>query len=105
MLSDGVILLHDNARPHTARKTQKLLRKLSLELPPIQLRFGTCEYFLFPKLKEHLFGTRFSSDSDVKTSAENWINGQGCVFYRAGLNKLVMRSDKCLDRFGQYVGK
>ncbi|GBM29771.1 hypothetical protein AVEN_238846-1 [Araneus ventricosus] len=32
MLSDGVILLHDNT--HTARKTQELLRKLSLEPPP-----------------------------------------------------------------------
>ncbi|GBM17777.1 hypothetical protein AVEN_99657-1 [Araneus ventricosus] len=45
------------------------------------------DYFLFPQLKEHLFGTRFSSDSDVKTAVENWLNGLGRDFYQAGLNK------------------
>ncbi|GBO21263.1 hypothetical protein AVEN_72708-1, partial [Araneus ventricosus] len=29
------------------------------------------DYFIFPKLKTHLSGTRFSSDSDVRTAAEN----------------------------------
>ncbi|GBO19590.1 hypothetical protein AVEN_134987-1 [Araneus ventricosus] len=45
------------------------------------------DYFLLSKLKEHLSGTKFSSDSDVKTAAENWLNGQGRDFYQAGLNK------------------
>ncbi|GBO01386.1 hypothetical protein AVEN_267471-1 [Araneus ventricosus] len=49
----------------------------------------TSDYFLFPKLKEYLSGTRFSSDiSNMKTAAVNWINGQGCDFYQVGLNKL-----------------
>ncbi|GBM83668.1 hypothetical protein AVEN_57367-1 [Araneus ventricosus] len=61
------------------------------------------DYFLFSKLKENLSGIRFSSDSDVKTAAENWLNSQGRDFYQAGLNKLVLRSDKCLNRFGDYV--
>ncbi|GBM92616.1 hypothetical protein AVEN_160941-1 [Araneus ventricosus] len=52
-----------------------------------------------------LSGTRFSSESDVKTAAENWFNGQGRDFYQDGLNKLVLRSDKCLNRFGEYVEK
>ncbi|GBO40279.1 hypothetical protein AVEN_33380-1 [Araneus ventricosus] len=63
------------------------------------------DYFLFPKLKEHLSGTRFSSDSDAKTAAENWRNGKGCDFYQAGLNKLVLRSDNCLNRFSHYLEK
>ncbi|GBM38433.1 hypothetical protein AVEN_260812-1 [Araneus ventricosus] len=37
------------------------------------------------------------------TAAENWLNGQGRDFYQAGLNKLVLRSDKCLKRFGDYM--
>ncbi|GBM03570.1 hypothetical protein AVEN_203152-1 [Araneus ventricosus] len=59
-------------------------------------------YFLFPKLKEHLSGTSLSSDSDVKTAAENWLNGQGRDFYQSGRSKLVLRSDKCRNRFGDY---
>ncbi|GBN16467.1 hypothetical protein AVEN_196923-1 [Araneus ventricosus] len=63
------------------------------------------DYFLFPKLKEHLSGTRFSSESDVKTPAKNWLNGQGRDFYQAWLNTLVLRSDICLNRCGDYVEK
>ncbi|GBN94279.1 hypothetical protein AVEN_79782-1 [Araneus ventricosus] len=63
------------------------------------------DYFLFPKLKERSSGTRFSLKSDVKTPAENWLNGQGLDFYQAGLIKLILLSDKCLNRFGDYVEK
>ncbi|GBN40325.1 hypothetical protein AVEN_81197-1, partial [Araneus ventricosus] len=42
------------------------------------------DYFLFPKLKEHLSGTRFSSESDVKTVAENWLNGQDMISFKPG---------------------
>ncbi|GBM33170.1 hypothetical protein AVEN_83679-1 [Araneus ventricosus] len=54
---------------------------------------------------KYLSGTRVSSDSEVKTAAENCLNGQRRDFYTAGLNKLVLRSDKCLNRFGDYVEK
>ncbi|GBL86624.1 hypothetical protein AVEN_194868-1 [Araneus ventricosus] len=64
------------------------------------------DYFLSPKLKEHFSGTRFSSNSDVKAAAsKNWLNGQGRDFFHDGLNKLVMRSEKCLNRFGDYAEK
>ncbi|GBM45539.1 hypothetical protein AVEN_152579-1 [Araneus ventricosus] len=61
--------------------------------------------FLFPKLKEHLCGTRFFSDGDEKTAVENWFNGQGCDSCLAGLTKLVRLSDKYLNRFDDYVEK
>ncbi|GBM56276.1 hypothetical protein AVEN_151953-1 [Araneus ventricosus] len=56
---------------------------------------------------KHLSGRRFSSNSDVKTAAENWFNGQGRDFYQAVLKlvlflKPVLRSDNCLNRFGDY---
>jgi hypothetical protein len=39
MLTYGVVLLHDNARPHTATRTPALLEHLNWELfdhPPLQ---------------------------------------------------------------------
>ncbi|GBL79721.1 hypothetical protein AVEN_18245-1 [Araneus ventricosus] len=91
-LSYGVILLHDNT--HTARKTQKFVQKFKLEVcshPPFS-----------PDLaanldSKHLSVTRFSSNSNVKTAAENRLNGQGHDFYQAGLNKLVLSSVKYLN--------
>ncbi|GBN81986.1 hypothetical protein AVEN_79490-1 [Araneus ventricosus] len=53
------------------------------------------DHFLFPKLEEHLYATRFSSGSDAKTAAENWLNGQGRDFCQAGLNR---QSSTCLSR-------
>ncbi|GBM35281.1 hypothetical protein AVEN_203852-1 [Araneus ventricosus] len=98
MLSDGVILLHDNT--HTVSKTQELLHNFKWEVwshprPDLAPNLGS----------KHLSGTRLSSNSDVKRTAENWLNGQGHVFCQAGSNKLVLLSDKCLNRFYDYVEK
>ncbi|GBM49191.1 hypothetical protein AVEN_103804-1 [Araneus ventricosus] len=65
----------------------------------LQTRFGT------QSCSKHLSGTRFSSESDVKTVVENWLNRQGRDFCHAGLNEWVLRSDKCLNRFGDDVEK
>ncbi|GBM86068.1 hypothetical protein AVEN_3894-1 [Araneus ventricosus] len=107
MISDGVIFLHDNGRSHTTQELKDCHKSSSgsLEPSPYSPDLARSDYFLFPKLKEQLSRTRFSSDSDVKTAAENWLNGLGCDFYQAELNKLVLRSDKCLNRFGDYVEK
>ncbi|GBM73915.1 hypothetical protein AVEN_61529-1 [Araneus ventricosus] len=88
----------------------------SLNMPGCLRRIASrchSDYFLFPKLREHLSETisvpsisvRFCSDSDVETAAENWLNGQGRDFYQAGLNKSALRSDKQLNRFGDYAEK
>ncbi|GBM99390.1 hypothetical protein AVEN_168924-1 [Araneus ventricosus] len=68
MLSDGVILLHENA--HIARKTQELVPKFKLPV------WSHSPYSpdLAPNLgSKQLSGTRFSSESDVKTVTENWL--------------------------------
>ncbi|GBN79761.1 hypothetical protein AVEN_56441-1 [Araneus ventricosus] len=68
MWSDGVILLHGNT--YTVRKIQELQRKFKWEIwsqPPYSPD-------LAPNLSSiHLSGTRFSSDSDIKTLAQSDI--------------------------------
>ncbi|GBL98472.1 hypothetical protein AVEN_111603-1 [Araneus ventricosus] len=69
MLSDGVILLHDDT--HIARKTQELLQKFKWEVwsqPPYSPD-------LAPNLcSKYLSGTKLSSNNDVKSAADNWLN-------------------------------
>ncbi|GIX98304.1 uncharacterized protein CEXT_362731 [Caerostris extrusa] len=74
-------------------------RQRNLRLPLCRPDLAPSDYFVFPRLKEHLSGRRFSSNSAVKTSAETWLNGQRPDFYQDGLNKLVLRCDKCLKTF------
>ncbi|GBM22125.1 hypothetical protein AVEN_266484-1 [Araneus ventricosus] len=79
MLSDGVILLQGNT--HTARKTQELLQKFKFEVcshPPYSPD-------LAPNLgSKHLSGTRFSSDSDVKTAAGTDSIGRDVISTKPG---------------------
>ncbi|GBO33829.1 hypothetical protein AVEN_97712-1 [Araneus ventricosus] len=97
MLGDGVILLHDNI--HTARKTEELLRNLEHLLP-------THSPDSAPNLgSKHLSGGSFSSESVAKTVLEKLAQLTGLDFCHAGLNKLVRRSDKCLNRCDDYVEK
>ena len=67
-------MLHDNARPHTARQTQALLRDYFhwyiFEHPPYNPDLTPSNFFLFPKMKEHLAGKRFENDEDLKMLVE-----------------------------------
>ena len=55
LLSKGVVLLHDNARPHTDAHTAETLRKLKFEVmahPPYSPDLVPSHYHLFSPLKE-----------------------------------------------------
>jgi histone-lysine N-methyltransferase SETMAR len=54
MLTSGVVLLQDNARPHTAARTQALLEHFNWELfdhPPYSPDLASSDYHLFTYLK------------------------------------------------------
>jgi histone-lysine N-methyltransferase SETMAR len=59
MLTKGVCLLHDNARPHVACHTKALLEKFGWDLishPPYSPDLAPSDYHLFLNLKKHLGG-------------------------------------------------
>ncbi|GBM43651.1 hypothetical protein AVEN_225175-1 [Araneus ventricosus] len=66
---------------HTARKTQELLQKFEWEVWSHPSPYSPD---LAPNLgSKRLSGSGFFSNSDVKTSAENWLNEQGRDFYES----------------------
>ncbi|GBN32476.1 hypothetical protein AVEN_22403-1 [Araneus ventricosus] len=64
-----------------------------------------CDFHVDCKLKEHLGGRQFSSDDQVQTAVLSWLQGQGAIFNRQGIERLVQHSDKCLQRLGDYAEK
>ena len=48
---------------------------------------------------------RFESNDDVKKSVISWLRQQKTDFYYSGIEKLISRYDKCLNKFGDYVEK
>ena len=108
MLTSGVLLLHDNARPHTANVTKALLEGLKWEVlghPPYSPDLAPSDFHLFLYLKRHLAGQHFDDDDEIKNEVEIWFKQQAVDFYDTGIQKLVPRLNKCLDNGGNYVEK
>lgn len=73
--------------------------------PPYSSDLAPCEYHLFGKLKESLRGTKFQDDDSLVNAAKLWLRRAGPDFYRAGIQALVPRWRKAVERDGDYVEK
>ncbi|KAJ4436006.1 hypothetical protein ANN_18630 [Periplaneta americana] len=94
MLSHGIVLLHDNARPYTAAATRDLLEQFLWELFDHLLYspdLASSDFHLFTKLKEFLSGKCFGSDDELKNVVNNWLKGLAADDYNMGILKLVDR--------------
>ena len=85
LLSKGVVLLHDNARPYTAAHTAETLQKFKFEVmshPPYSPDLDPCDYHLFGPLKEALRGRRFTSDQEMKEAVHALLAVQPKTSFR-----------------------
>jgi histone-lysine N-methyltransferase SETMAR len=68
LLSKRVLLLHDNARPHTTVHTVDTLRARKFDVlkhPPYCPELAPSDFYLFGPMKEHLRGQKFEEDNEV----------------------------------------
>ncbi|GFX95014.1 histone-lysine N-methyltransferase SETMAR [Trichonephila clavipes] len=108
LLTSGVVLLHDNASPHSAINIQNLIRSFGwepIDHPPYSRDMAQSDFHLFRYLKEFLGGKRFDTADEVKEEVQDWLSSQAADVYEVGIQKLVERYDKCLDKHGKYVEK
>ncbi len=102
LLMEGVILLHDNARPRSANITRALLQQFQWDVfrhPPYSPNLTPSNFALFPALQVALDGKKFSND-EVKTFTRNYFANLGTQFYQSNIQKLVSRYVKCSNLFG-----
>ena len=102
-----ILFHHDNAPAHTAKTVTTTLREFRWEIlshPPYSPDLAPCDFFLFPKLKEHLKGTRFQSINEAKREAVTWLTRQTPEFYQ-GISRWKHRLQKCIELGGSYVEK
>ena len=96
-----ILLLHDNARPHTARATIDALETLKLEVlshPSYSPDLAPSNFHFFPHPKKDLKGTHFTSDDEVKQAVTSWIKQRTPKFFIDGMRKLVVSWEKCTER-------
>jgi hypothetical protein len=58
--------------------------------------------FKFLDLKRVLKGRRFQSDDEVQQAVRDFFKKQPKEFYTKGIEYLVERWDKCLNKYGDY---
>jgi transposase len=107
MLISGVVLLHDNARPHTAARTLALLEYLNWELfehPLYSPDLAPSDYHLFTCLKNWLRSQRFNSNEELMEGVKKWLSSQAADFFDTGIQKLIPRY-KYLNSGSDYVEK
>jgi histone-lysine N-methyltransferase SETMAR len=99
---------HENARPPSARVTQKRMQELQWELlehPPYSSDLAPSDFPLCGPLKIHLIGKCSADEEEVETEVRKWLRQQSKHFYAANFDALVKRWDKCINVGGGHVEK
>jgi hypothetical protein len=78
-------------------------REITADHPAHSLDLAPSDFHLFLHLKKHLAGQKFHEDEEVKNEVTAACTGG--EFCDIGIQKLVPRLNKCLDRGGDYVEK
>jgi histone-lysine N-methyltransferase SETMAR len=102
------LILHDNARPHTAKHTLDIISDLGWQIlphPPYSPDLSPCDFFLFSHMKNSIRGRRFASTTEIKNHFQQWFTSQEETFYRDGIRALQHRYEKCVALLGSYVEK
>jgi len=106
MFDAGVLLLHDNARPHASRAVSEILEKYGWQVlphPPYSPDMSPPDFDLFPQLKKPLRGKRFSSIEEVSnevTRVIRHINKEGVL---TGIQDLPKRWTAVIKHNGDYI--
>lgn len=101
----GVLLLHDNARPHIASETQQKLKTVKWEAlphPPYSPDMSPCDYYLFLSLSNFLANKTFNTDEELKSDIDLFFKSKNPDFFSRGMNLLVERWQKIVDSDGDY---
>jgi len=76
MLTKGVVLLHDNAWPHTVASTNALIKLFNWEIfdhPPYSPDLAPSNYHLFTKMKVCLDTQCFHTNKELMDGVNNWL--------------------------------
>ena len=101
----GIKLLHDDAPAHKSATVQKYLKESGLDVldhPPYSPDLSTCDFWLFPRLKEMLAEHRFESCCGIGSAVYQRLQHIPKEDYRAASRKWVDRCRMCVEADGAY---
>lgn len=103
------ILLHDNARPHTAVRTKEELKKLKFDVlphPPYSPDLAPADFALFPRMKRLLRGKIFDNRECLEREVRRTLLFDlSCEDFATAIDATARRWQKCVGIGGDYVEK
>ena len=103
--SNTWILHHDNAPAHAALSVRQFLATKQvtiLDHPPYSPDLAPCDYFLFPKLKGTIKGTRFEVVKDIKSNVTSFLKRITKEDFAECFQAWRRRMEKCTEVQGDY---
>ncbi|XP_004208958.2 histone-lysine N-methyltransferase SETMAR-like [Hydra vulgaris] len=101
-----VILQHDNARPHCARRTLEKINELGWEVlphPPYSPDIAPSDFHLFRSLQHFLSDKKFQTLYCLKNGISRYFNDKPIHFFRSGIESLPARWQKVVENEGDYI--
>jgi transposase len=108
MMTPGVVLLHDNERPHTAARTRALLEHFNWEFfdqPSYSPDLAPSYYHLFIYLRKWVGSQLFNNNVQLMEGVKTCLSSQAADFFDTGVQKLVPQYDKWLNFGDDYFEK
>jgi transposase len=103
-----VLLLHDNAQPHSGLRTRETVAKLwrsALPRPAHRPDLAPSDCHLFGPVKAAVRGRHFADDSKLKQSLCDVGQSRGREFYGIGIQRVTQRWQNCVENDGHSVEK
>ena len=99
------LLHHDNAPAHNALSIRQFLAENNiavLEQPPYSPDLAPCDFFLFPKLKGVIKGTRFQDSKAITTAVTKELRTIPMESFQKCIEAWQQRLEKCIRAQGDY---
>ena len=96
---------HDNAPAHNALSIRQFLAENNiavLEQPPYSPDLAPCDFFLFPKLKGVIKGTRFQDSKAITTAVTKELRAIPMESFQKCIEAWQQRLEKCIRAQGDY---
>jgi len=106
LLENGVLILHDNARPNLGKDARELLEGYSWEVlpyPPYSPDMCPLDFDLFPELKINMHGVRFSMLEGLSASVTRRVRQLICSRDLMGIMDLPKCWDAVIRQKGVYI--
>ena len=99
------VIHHDNAPTHSALSIRQFLAARNvptLEQPPYSPDLALCDFFLFPKFKRVIRGTKFPDVEAIKRAVTTELGRIPEEALRGCIEAWKKRMDKCVRLEGNY---